>query len=180
MEIVMFVFNGVINILKIFKKTNRSEVSPEVSIILDFQKNQKENYYGDYYATSSPYSLVRDIRTEDVYTAYLRVKNTGTGVARNVTFNGDFSFVPMNYGKALENIDFLVNGIDTMLPGHTVSEKLFSVSGPLGDVFRKIFYQYSDSILKVDVTYENPSGRTYKNKAIRLDFAKSVDPDSYT
>lgn len=85
----------------------------------------------------------------------------------------------MHRDKALENIDFLVDGIDTMLPGDTVSERVFGVSGAWDDIFSKDFYQDRDAIFKVDVTYKNLSGVTYKNKAIRLDFAKSVDPGSY-
>lgn len=47
----------------------------------------------------------------------LSVKNVGSGIARKIEFEADFSFYPCVHRSGLRDIYFLVNGIDRLAPG---------------------------------------------------------------
>lgn len=59
----------------------------------------------------------------------LSVKNVGTGIARKIEFEGDFSLCPCAHGNCLRDIYFLVNGIDCLAQGEEKeSECVFAVN----------------------------------------------------
>ena len=96
------------------------------------------------------------------FTSRVCVKNVGQSLARNVQFkSSDFS--KTFYGnESLENIKFLVSGIDTLAPGeeecdtHTYEDR----RGYRGEGLR----------IKVHITYEDSRGKTYKPKTFTLEF----------
>lgn len=167
MDITTLIFSGVVAVTTILytvltycilKQTNR----PEISVFLEYRKMSRER--------------------DEFYSTYLCVKNTGVGVARHVKFPSAecFSFKPVHSETALNEIDFLVNGIDMMSPGQMISHKVFSLTGPFASILNPDLYKNKHSKVKFDVSYENVRGQSFKNKAVCLDFAKSVDMDSYS
>lgn len=172
MDITILIFSGVVAVTtvwytvltyRILKQTNR----PEISVFLEYRKMSQEQLNGE---------------RDEFYSTYLCVKNTGVGVARHVKFPSAecFSFTPVHSETALNEIDFLVNGIDMMSPGQMISHKVFSRTGPFASILNPDLYKNKYSKVKFDVSYENVRGQSFKNKAVCLDFAKSVDMDSYS
>ena len=108
---------------------------------------------------------------------HLCVANVGSGTARKVEFEGDFSFQPM-YGKPLNEINFLQNGIETLRPGETEIYKLAGFSGPLDKVFSNIANEHRNSEVTISVTYRNFEGQEIEDSFL-IDFRKAKDPYNY-
>lgn len=63
----------------------------------------------------------------------LSVKNVGPGVAYKIKFEGDLSFKPYEKGATLQRVNFLVNGIDQLVPGGERRSNSYFVGDPSGD-----------------------------------------------
>lgn len=154
------------------RQDQKQRSQPEISVFLDYSVTHHR-----FSSQPGPYDVS--------YSTHLCVKNTGIGAARHIRFEGDFSFRPV-YGKplvdcdSLDTCEFLIDGIDQLLPGDTQSYTVFSVTGPAIAIFNRDAYQNRDSKVTLDVSYKNVKGHTYKNEGITLDFAKSVDMSSYS
>lgn len=150
---------------KILKETNR----PEISVTLEFRTRS--------YESSSQTGF-----TDTHYETNLVVENTGTGVARHVSFDGDFSFTPVHSDKALNEIDFLIDGIDPLKPGDIKTHKVVVIipRGAWDKIFNKDLYKDRESTVPIEMSYKNVRGQSYENEPFVLDFVKTVDLSSYT
>ena len=81
---------------------------------------------------------VRSVQTAateftDKRTIILSIKNVGPGVARKIKFEGDLPFRSYEGDLPLKNINFLVNGIDRLVPGEERRSKSFLTGDPSDD-----------------------------------------------
>ena len=69
----------------------------------------------------------------DKRTIIISVKNVGPGVARNIKFEGDFSFRSYGGDLPLKSINFLANGIERLVPGEERRSNSFLTGDPSDD-----------------------------------------------
>ena len=108
------------------------------------------------------------LRPTGQYSMNMSVKNVGTGVARKVRFGCDLSFKVD--GIPLERIDFLKDGIDTLVPEGGFS---FTQSGsiePSDDLNRQKI-----TPIVITVTYEDSVKNKYTDK-FPFDFSERILP----
>ena len=98
------------------------------------------------------------------FTSYLYVKNVGQSLARKIRFEStDFS--KNFYGdKSLEDIKFLMDGIESLAPGDEVSHTC--THEDLRD------YQGESLKIMIDIAYEDSRGKTHKPKTFTLEFER--------
>ena len=92
----------------------------------------------------------------------LCIENIGTGAARKVQFQTDLSFTA-DGERALEEVGFLMNGIDYLGPGQKIEHFLVSVLGKLDDLKK--------TPLEIGVTYTDSVKSTYQ-RTFHLDFGE--------
>ena len=84
------------------------------------------------------------------------VQNSGTGAARKVRFEGDLSFKLQDI--SLDEIEFVKNGIDVLVPGEILSKTIFLGNKPF---HHQEFFEISESRAKINVAYENMNKKGY-------------------
>lgn len=96
------------------------------------------------------------------FTSHICVQNVGQSLARKVRFESDdFSKTPYG-GKSLENIKFLMDGIDVLAPGQEECDTHTYVD--------RGGHQEESLQIKVHITYEDSRGKIYKPKIFTLEF----------
>jgi len=92
----------------------------------------------------------------------LCIENIGTGAARKILFQTDLSF-SADGEISLEDVGFLRDGIDYLVPGQKIEHFLVSVLGKLDDLKK--------TPLEIGVTYTDSVKRIYQC-AFHLDFGE--------
>ena len=98
-----------------------------------------------------------------IHCVMLCIENIGTGAARNVQFQTDLSFKP-DGERALEDVNFLRNGIDYLGPGQKKGHFLVSVIGKLSELKK--------TPLEIGVTYTDSVEMAHQ-RAFHLDFGEN-------
>ncbi len=97
----------------------------------------------------------------------LCVQNVGTRAARDIRFEGNFSFVPLE-GIPLNNINFLKNGINVLVPKQNVFHRI-SIRKQLMENLNDLVYGDENSKVEINVKYKSFSKKEYKD-SFTLDF----------
>ena len=129
-------------------------------------------------ATDKPEIFV-DLRWEQLersqwgpeYSISIYVKNVGQHIAHRIKFKKDSSFRAFG-GRALEEIDFLNNGIDALAPEDERHERVVDGDRNLFRIGKKLLKK-EDLQTNITVIYEGSIRRRYK-KTYLLDFGKST------
>lgn len=97
----------------------------------------------------------------------LYVQNVGTRAARDIRFEGDFSFAPLE-GIPLNNVNFLENGINVLVPKQNVFHRI-SIRKQLMENLNDFVYGDKNSEVEIKVKYQDFRKKEYKD-SFTLDF----------
>ena len=123
---------------KLLKSTDR----PEVAVFLDFKRT-------------------REIER------YICVQNVGSRAARNIQFEGNFSFTPLE-GMPLSKVNFLENGINVLVPKQKIRH-LISIRRHMMEMLNDFVYGDSNSVVEIKVKYQDFEKKEYTDR-FQLDF----------
>ena len=97
----------------------------------------------------------------------LCVQNVGTRAARDIKFEGDFSFTPLE-GIPLNNVNFLKNGINILVAKQNIFHRI-SIRQQLMENLNDFVYGDENAEVEIKVKYQNFRKKKYKD-SFTLDF----------